>query len=132
MRIQKQLSIFVENRPGVISRALAMLFDASVNIQGMSVLDTVDHLVVRLLVDNPTKALLLLEEEEYQVLEQDVVVVEVSNRPGAMMDLGRKLARADININYAYGTASPDQQKAMLVIHTDSIERTLEAVREIE
>lgn len=92
----------------------------------MAVHDTVDNAVVRFLVDHPTKALLLLEQEELYVLEQEVVVVEIDNSPGELTRISQVLAEADINIHYAYCTAIQRQDRGCLVIKTDQPERTLE------
>jgi len=126
MPIQKQLSVFLPNRPGVLARTCSILSDADVNILAMAVHDTIDNAVVRFLVDHPTKALLLLEQEELYVLEQDVVVVELDNTPGELTRMCQVLAQADINIHYAYCTANQRQERGCLVIKTDQPDRTLE------
>ncbi len=126
MPIQKQLSVFMPNRPGVLAKTCSILSEAGVNIVAMAVHDTVDNAVVRFLVDQPTKALLLLEQEEYYVLEQEVVVLEVENKPGAIARISQALAEADINIAYAYCTGTKDQESGCLVIKTDQPERTLD------
>ena len=114
------------NRPGVLARACCVLSDAGVSIMAMAVHDTVDNAVVRLLVDQPTKAILLLEQEDLYVLEQEVVVVEIDNHPGALARVAQVLAEADINIAYAYCTAIRQQESGCLGIKTDQSERTLE------
>ncbi len=126
MPIQKQLSVFMPNRPGVLAKTCSILSEAGVNILAMAVHDTVDNAVVRFLVDHPTKALLLLEQEGLYVLEQEVVVVEVDNHPGELTRISQALAEADINIAYAYCTATHNQECGCLVLKTDQPERTLE------
>jgi len=125
-KIQKQLSVFLENRPGVLARTCAILSDNGINILAMAIHDTVDNAVVRFLVDNSTKALLLLEEEELYVMERDVIVLELLNKPGELKRLCQSLAEADINISYAYCTARPDQHSGWLVMKVDNPERALE------
>lgn len=125
-RIQKQLSVFLENRPGLLAKTCSILTDAKINILAMAIHDTVDNAVVRFLVDNPTKALLLLEEEELYVLEQDVLVLEILNQSGELARICQTLASADINISYAYCTARPDQHSGCLVMKVDNPERALE------
>ena len=124
--IQKQLSVFMPNRPGVLARTCSILSEAEINIMAMAVHDTVDNAVVRFLVDQPTKALLLLEQEMLYVLEQEVVVLEVDNRSGELTRISQVLAEADINIHYAYCTATRNQDSGCLVLKTDQPERTLE------
>jgi hypothetical protein len=126
MPIQKQLSVFMPNRPGVLARTCSILSEAGINILALAVHDTVDNAVVRFLVDHPTKALLLLEQEELYVLEQEVVVLEVENRAGELTRISQVLAEADINIAYAYCTATPKQDYGCLVLKTDQPDRTLE------
>ena len=126
MPIQKQLSVFMPNRPGVLARTCSVLSESDINIMAMAVNDTVDNAVVRFLVDHPTKALLLLEQEGLYVLEQDVVVLEVANQKGEITRISQALAEADINIAYAYCTATPNQDYGCLVLKTDQPERTLE------
>ncbi len=94
----------------------------------MAVHDTVDNGVVRLLVDQPTKALLLLENEDLYVLEQEVVVLEIDNAPGRLARVAQILAQADINIHYAYCTATNAQTTGCLVLKTDQPERALDAL----
>ncbi len=126
MPIQKQLSVFMPNRPGVLAKTCSILSEARINIMAMAVHDTVDNAVVRFLVDQPTKALLLLEQEELYVLEQDVVVLEVEQKAGSLTRISQALAEADINIQYAYCTATKEQETGCLVLKTDQPERTLE------
>jgi len=126
MPVQKQLSVFLPNRPGVLARACSILSEAEINILAMAVHDTVDNAVVRVLVDQPTKALLLLEQEEFYVLEQEVVVLEVQNAAGELTRICQCLAEADINISYAYCTATSRQENGCLVLRTDEAERALD------
>ncbi len=114
------------NRPGVLARTSSILSEAGISIMAMAVHDTVDNAVVRFLVDQPTKALLLLEQEELYVLEQEVVVLEIENRIGELTRICQALAEADINIAYAYCTAIRQQESGCLVLKTDNPERTLD------
>ena len=126
MPIEKQLSIFLENKPGRLSSICSTLADNNINIFAMSVHDTVDHAIVRLLVDYPTKALVILEQEGVYTISQDVVVVGIDNRPGIISTIAKRLFRADINIEYAYCTANKNQDHGCLVIKTKDPEQALE------
>lgn len=109
-----------------MAKACAILSEAGISILALAIHDTVDNAVVRFLVDNPTKALLLLEQEAFYVMEQKVLVLEILNQAGELTRICRSLAEADINIAYAYCTARPDQHSGCLVIKTDNPERALE------
>ena len=124
--IRKQLSVFLENRPGVLARVCSILSDAGINLLAIAIHDTVDNAVVRFLPDNPSKALLLLEREEFYVLEQNVLMIEIQNHAGELTRICQSLAEADINISYAYCTAKPDQDACCLVIKAEDPERALE------
>jgi hypothetical protein len=123
MPIQKQLSVFLPNRPGVMARTCSILSEAGINILAMAVHDTVDNAVVRIIADQPTKAILLLEQEEFYVTEQDVLVIDLENKAGSLTRIAQSLAEADININYAYCTATQKQEGGCLVLRTDQLER---------
>ena len=126
VKIVKQLSILLTNRPGLLSHACSVLSDNKVNILALSVIDHVDHSVVRFVADNPTKALLLLEDEDIFVIETDVICCEIGNMPGTLTNIANKLARADINIDYAYCTATDKQDSAFMILKTDQLERTVD------
>jgi len=126
VRVDTQLSVFMENKPGRLANICHVLGDQDVNMQSMSVHDTVDHSIVRLVVDNPTKALILLEEEGLYIVTQKVVIVTISNQPGALSAVARRLALADDNIEYAYCTAAKEYDTGMLVIKTKDAEYTAE------
>jgi hypothetical protein len=130
VKITKQLSVFLENRPGALAKICGVLAEAKLNVLALSVHDTVDHAIVRLIVDQYIKALLLLEQQGLYILEQDVVLVSLDNRPGNLAELAQKLARADVNIEYAYCTAIDRQEEGCLVLKTDSPERTVELLRD--
>jgi hypothetical protein len=109
--IEKQLSLFLVNKPGVLADVCQTLADHKINIRGLSVSDTVDHAVVRMIVDDPIAAIHILGEHGVLVVETDVLALEVDDQPGALAKVARKFARAKINIEYAYGTADSGQAR---------------------
>ena len=131
MPIEKQLSVFMENKPGRLSQICNALAENDINIRAMSVHDTVDHAIVRLIVDQPTKALVILEDEGVYTIAQDVVLLDIENKPGIISTIARKLFRADINIEYAYCTASKNQDFGSIVVKTKDPEGTLEILEEL-
>lgn len=132
MPLQKQLSVFLPNRPGLLAQICGVLSGAGVNVLALSVHDTIDNAVVRLVLDDPMKGILLLENENFFVTEQDVVLLAVNNEPGVLARIAQRLSRADINIEYAYCTAAKDQSTGCVVVKTKESERTLECLREFE
>ena len=112
--IEKQLSLFLENKPGVLADVCQTLGDHQINIRGLSVSDTVDHAVVRMIVDDPIKAIHLLGDHGVMVVETDVLAIEVDDKPGALARIARKFARDKINIEYAYGTSDSGQARIFM------------------
>ncbi len=119
--IEKQLSLFLVNKPGVLADMCQTLGEHKINIRGMSVSDTVDHAVVRLIVDDPNKAIHILGEHGVLVVETDVLALEVDDQPGALAKVARKFARGKINIEYAYGTA--DSGKAKIFMRLSDVKK---------
>ena len=122
--IARQLSVFLENKPGVLADVCKALGDHDINIRGVSVSDTVDHAVVRLVVSDPHKAIHVLGEHGALVVETDVLVVKLSDHPGALADLASKFARGKVNIEYAYG--SSDDTQATVFMRVSDIKKGLE------
>ena len=104
VRRYRQLSAFVANVPGTLAQVLRILAKAKINILGMMVTDSIDHAVIRMVLDNPRKAAHLLGNEGVLVIESDIVGFELDDRPGALLSVSAKLAAAKINIAYIYAT----------------------------
>jgi hypothetical protein len=115
--IEKQLSLFLDNKPGVLAEVCKTLSEQGINIRGLSVSDTVDHAMVRMIVSDPDKALHILGEHNTVVVEDHVLAVELSDKPGALGQIAQKLARGKVNISYAYGTS--DGPNALIFIRVD-------------
>src|SRR2546427_8066710 len=97
-----QLAVFLANRPGALARVCDALAKAGVNIHALATSDTIDHSVIRMVVSDPTKALMLLGEAGVLALENDVLMIESGNEPGTLAKIADRLAIAEVNIEYAY------------------------------
>src|SRR5437867_10771099 len=115
MHIAKQLAIFLENRPGMLARVCDALAEARINIYAITTSDTVDHSVIRMVVSDTRKALLLFEERGTLVVESEVLMIEGDNKPGSLARLSQKLADAGVNIEYCYCATPPDAKKGLLI-----------------
>src|SRR6201981_618416 len=93
-----QLAVFLSNRPGTLARVCAALAEAGINIHALAISDTVDHSVVRMVVSDPTKALMLLGETGVLALENDVLLIESDNEPGTLAKIADRLSQANVNI----------------------------------
>lgn len=128
MQIAKQLAIFLDNRPGTLARVADALTAAKINIYAISTSDTVDHIVMRLVVSDYQKALGVFEAHGTLVVEDDVLLVEGSNKPGALSKVAHKLADAGINIEYAYCATHPDEKKGLLVLRVANAKKALKVL----
>ena len=120
MELVKQLSIFLQNKPGVLAEVCGALSEKKINILGISVSDTVDHAVVRLVVSDPDLAREALESGGALVVESDIAQLDLADSPGILGEVAEKLAEAGVNIEYAYGTAPFDGKARVYVRVSDS------------
>lgn len=128
MHITKQLAIFLENRPGTLARVCDALAENKINIYAISTSDTVDHTVMRMVVNDYRKALHVFEQHGTLVVEDDVLMVEGNNKPGSLSKIAHKLAKARINIEYAYCATPPDAKKGLLVMRVNDAKRALKVL----
>lgn len=129
MQVRKQLSVFLKNEPGVLAKVTSDLADHQVDILGLTVSDTVDHAVVRLIVSDPDRAIDVLESAGLLVVESEVLVVELTNSRGALEHLAERLAKARVNIEYAYGTVGSREKRGVLILRVSDTKRALKILR---
>ena len=128
MRIMPQFAVFLDNRPGTLSRTCQALAAAKINIEALSILDTVDHAIVRMIVDKPKEAEQVLSKQNAMVQRHDVVVLDVPNEVGALAHIAERLAQAGINMEYAYCTSSSQHNAGAIVLRTNDLEATINAL----
>ena len=105
MDIVRQFSVFLVNKPGVLAQTLGAIADAHINILAMTMTDSVEHGVLRIVAIQTDKLREVLKKLNATVNETDVLCLTLSNHSGALADVTATLAAAHININYAYVTA---------------------------
>ena len=131
MESATQLAVFLANRPGALARVCEALAKAEINIHALATSDTVDHSVVRMVVSDPTKALMLLGEAGVLALESDVLMIETENRPGVLAKIAERLGQVEVNIEYAYLAASPKAAKGLIILRPSDIEKAQSALRDL-
>src|ERR1700730_1342038 len=119
-----QLAVFLENRPGALARVCEALAKAGVNIHALTVSDTHDHSVVRMIVSDPTKALMLLGERGVLAVENDVLCIDANNQPGVLGKIADALSRAEVNIEYAYFATGESSPKGIIVLRASDVDKT--------
>ena len=128
MRI-RQISIFLENRPGQLSAICRDLADAGINIATLSLADTADFGIVRMIVDDHEKAKDVLAEKGHVVNVREVIAVCVPDRPGGMAEVMQVLDAAGANIEYSYAFAFHKGEKAVLVFRFDDNNKAESALK---
>jgi hypothetical protein len=128
MQITKQLAIFLDNRPGMLARLADALADAKINIYAITTSDTVDHSVIRLVVSDYRKALHVFEEHGTLVVEDDVIMLEASNKAGELARIAHKLADAKVNIEYCYSATPPEVKKGLLILRVSNPAKALKTL----
>ena len=129
MKVVKQLALFLENKPGALAAVCAALGENKINIFAISVSDAVDHAVVRIVVDNPHKALHLLGEHGVLVVERDVLLVMGKNKPGELAKIARTLADHKVNIEYAYSVTMPGATQGALILRLDNLRKGMRILK---
>lgn len=128
MEIGIQLAIFLENRPGMLAKVCDALSDAKINIYAITTSDTVDHTVIRLVVSDPRKALLLFEEHGTLVVEDEVLMVDCDNKPGTLAQLSHRLAKGGVNVEYLYSATHPRVKKGLVIVRVDNVKKALKVL----
>ncbi len=114
MPVTQQLNVTAANRPGALARIAEVLAKNKINITGLD--SSGPQRLIRLLVSNPARAKRALLKAGLKVRTEDVVVVTLADKPGALARTARKLANRRVNINYAYGTVARGGKRAAIVL----------------
>ena len=128
MRLETQLSIFLENRAGVLAELAADLAEHGISIRGLTIANLTDHAVIRLVVSEPQKALHLLGERGVLVVTSPVLAIDVPDEAGQLASIAKRLGRAGVNIDYAYGSAPAGAGRAAVFIRPSDIKKARAAL----
>lgn len=129
MESATQLAVFLSNRPGALARVCDALAKAEINIHALATSDTIDHSVVRMVVSEPTKALMLFGESGVLALENDVIMIEGDNAPGILAKIAERLGKAEVNIEYAYLAASPKADRGLIILRPSDVDKAQRALQ---
>jgi hypothetical protein len=126
----EQLSIFLENKIGRLAEVSKILADANINIRALSIADTADFGVLRMLVDNVEKAKNTLRDRGFTVGETEVLGVEVPDEPGGLYKILQNLEKEDINVEYMYAFVHQSGDNAVMIFRFDNLDRAVEVLTE--
>ncbi len=126
----KQISVSLDNTPGMLSKVSEILGSEGVNIRAISVADTADISTVRFVVDDPTKAINILTTNGFAIKETDVLAVETPDHPGGLNAVLRPLKDASINVHYLYPYLGRASDQAIVILGVDKIEETEKVLKQ--
>ena len=123
-----QVSVFLENRAGRLASVARLLAKHDINIMALSLADTSDFGILRLIVDRPQETVELLTRERFTVRETEVLAVEVEDRPGGLARVLDSLEAQGVNVEYMYAFAGSRPGTAALVFRFEDPDRAMEAL----
>ena len=121
----KQLSIFLQNKMGSLSKPLEVLTVANVNIRAMCMADTSEFGILRLVVDDPEKGKEALEENNFLVKITEIIGVEMNDTPGGLTTVLDIIKENLIDLEYLYAFSHDKEGKAILLLHADDIDNLI-------
>ncbi len=125
-----QISVFLENKCGRLVNVCQTLGRENINIRALSIADTSDFGILRLIVDQPERALSVLKEEGFMAMETEVIAVEIPDSPGGLADVLHYLEEAEINIEYLYSFVEKPAKDALILMRLDDIEKAKKVMEE--
>ena len=126
----KQISIFVENKPGRLSAVTKLLGENDIDIRALSVADTKDFGILRLIVNNPDKACEVLKNDSCTVSITNVVAIGITDKPGGLAAAMECLYAANISVEYMYAFISKSENQADVILRVDNNDKAAEALKE--
>ncbi len=126
----KQLSVFVENRPGRLSAVTKLLQENNINIRALSIADTKDFGILRLIVNDPDKALEIIKAKDYSVAITNVLAVGIVDKPGGLAEAMDVLFNNNISVEYMYAFVSKADDIAHVIFRVENNEKAAVALEE--
>ena len=127
--VLKQISVFLPNQPGVLSKFTKVLLDKEINMRAMTVAETADYGILRIVVDKTEEALKILKDENYLVSVTEVIGVDVPDKPGALHEVATSLGENNVNIEYIYSSTLMTNE-AIIVLRVDDNEKAEQILKE--
>ena len=123
-----QISIFLENKSGRLAEVTRVLGNAGINVRALSLADTSDFGILRLIVNDSAKAVDVLKKNQFTVSTTKVVAVEVSDRPGGLAHILDILQKENINVEYMYAFVERSSDNAVIIFRFDEIDKAIKTL----
>lgn len=124
----EQISVFLENKPGSLEKATKVLKDNKINIRTLSVAETADFGILRLIVNDVEKANQVLKDSGFRVSKTPVVAVEVPDKPGGLHSIMEVISKEDINVEYLYAFVEKSGENAVIIFRFDAPEKAIDVL----
>lgn len=124
----EQISVFLENKAGRLAEVTNALADAGINLRALSLADTSDFGILRLIVADHEKAKQVLKEKGFTVGRTTVLAVEVPDKPGGLNDILQTLSDSKVNVEYMYAYVRPGGSSAVLIFRFDRTDQAIEVL----
>jgi hypothetical protein len=125
----EQISIFLENKSGRLAEVTKILGEAGINIRALSLADTIDFGILRLIVNDHEKAKLVLKENGFTVGITNVIAVEVSDRPGGLSAILGFIDEANLNVEYMYAFVERSSDQAVVIFRFDDLDKAIKVLK---
>jgi hypothetical protein len=125
----EQISIFIENKSGRLAEITGILGQNGINIRALSLADTSDFGILRLIVDDSEKALKVLKEQRFTVSITHVIGVAVSDSPGGLTEILQILDKHNVNVEYMYAFVQQSSKNAVLIFRFDRTDQAIEVLK---
>jgi hypothetical protein len=126
----EQISIFLENKSGRLAEVTRLLGEGGINIRALTLADTTDFGILRLIVNDNVKALKLLKKAGFTVGKTEVVAIEVPDRPGGLAEILERLGEAGVNVEYMYAFVEKSGGDAVVIFRFDDPEQAVSLLQE--
>lgn len=125
----RQISVFLENKKGRLAKVTRLLGEQGINIRALSIADTTDFGILRMIVNDPEKAERLLKAAGFAVTTTGVLAVEIPDRPGGLADVLDILEQAGMNIEYLYAFVEKASTDALVLIRVEELAAAAEVLK---
>ncbi len=124
----KQISVFIENKSGRLAEVTQILGQNDIDISALSIADTTDFGILRLIVNNPDKAEKALKDNEFTVSSTNVIAIAVEDRPGGLAKALTVLEKQGIGIEYMYAFVGKSSDEALVIIRVDEADKAIDVL----
>ena len=124
----KQISVFLENRPGALAEFTRILEKSNMNLRALSLAESEDFGIVRVIVDDPFETIRILKDEGYVCSITKVIAVEIQDKPGALVKMLNILGDNQVNLEYSYAFLAKKANSAFMILRVEDNEKAIKVL----